>query len=69
MASRQTQAVSKPLLIVLLIVVVIGVIMFVQSRGPGRDENAKYEGVPDVPADLKPPELPANGPRPTTDGN
>lgn len=68
MASRQSQAVSKPLLILLLIVAVIGVIMFVRGMGPAPDENAKFEGVPEVPKDLKPPELPANGPRPTTGG-
>jgi hypothetical protein len=67
MAYRQQQVVSKPLLIALVIVAVIGVIMFARTMSSG-GEDEKVEGVPPVPADLKAPELPANGPRPTTGG-
>ena len=68
MAYRQQQAVSKPLLIVLLVVVVIGAIMFAKNMSaPAEDEN-NIPGVPPVPKDLKAPPLPPDGPRPTTGG-
>ena len=68
MAYKQQQAVSKPLLIILLVVALIGAFMLARNMMDSGGEE-KVEGVPDVPADLKPPVLPPNGPRPTTGGS
>ena len=68
MAYRQKQAVSKPLLIVLLVVVVIGAIMFAKNMGaPAEDEN-NIPGVPTVPKDFKMPTPDPNNPSPTRGG-
>ncbi|MDQ2986701.1 MAG: hypothetical protein M3R13_08250 [Armatimonadota bacterium] len=69
MAYRQQQAVSKPLLIVLVVVVLVGAILFARNMASGNPENEKFEGVPEVPKDLQPPVLPPGGPQPTTGGD
>lgn len=68
MAYKQQQAVSKPLLIILLVAVLIGAFMLARNMADSGGEE-KVEGVPPVPADLQPPVLPPNGPQPTTGGN
>lgn len=68
MASRQTQAVSKPLLIVLGILIVIFVVMYAMNMAGGSVENQKFEGVPEEPEVLEMPVLPPGGPQPTTGG-
>ena len=68
MAYRQQQAVSKPLLITLVVVAIFGVIIFARNMASG-GEDEKVEGVPPIPKDLKPPVLPADGPQPTTGGH
>lgn len=69
MAYRQQQAVSKPLLIILVLVALVGAFMLARNMmnsGPGEDEKVD---VPPVPTDLQPPVLPPGGPQPTTGGN
>ncbi|MEO7453893.1 MAG: hypothetical protein ABIV13_03930 [Fimbriimonadales bacterium] len=59
---------SKPLLIILVVVVLVGVFMLAKSMMNSGGEE-KVEGVPEVPENLQPPVLPPNGPQPTTGGN
>ena len=69
MAYRQQQAVSKPLLIILVVVALIGAFMLARNMMDSGVENEKFEGVPDVPDNVQAPVLPPNGPRPTTGGS
>jgi hypothetical protein len=69
MAYKQQQAVSKPLLIILLVVALIGAFMLARNMMDSGGGDEKVEGVPEVPENLQPPVLPPNGPRPTTGGN
>jgi hypothetical protein len=57
MASRQTQAVSRHLLIIFLIVVVFGAVMFAKSRIGASPEAEEIQNLPKPPAgwDPKPP--------------
>jgi hypothetical protein len=57
MASRQTQAVSKPLLIIFLIVVVIGAVMLARNMSGGSAESEEIQNLPKPPEgwDPKPP--------------
>lgn len=68
MAYNQQKAVSKPLLIVLVLVALVGVFMFARTM-MGTSTDEKVEGVPPIPEDLQPPVLPPGGPQPTTGGN
>jgi hypothetical protein len=55
MAYKQQQAVSKPLLIILVVVALIGAFLLARNMMSGSPEDEVPAGVPPVPEDLKPP--------------
>lgn len=61
MANRQQQAVSKPLLIVLVVVALIGLAYFVYTRSGGSAADETVEGLPTMPEGFNP-KPPANEP-------
>jgi len=68
MASRQTQAVSRPLLIILLILIVVLIIVYARNMGGGSAEDEVVPNLPTMPEGFTAPDLPPGGPQPTKGG-